>query len=183
MSRPPRARFGGLSRVSIERTANFTPVIERVDLDEFATHNEVDGVVAVFREYGYDVDVGARWRKPAGVGNGAFWLVLALLGIPVWRFLMSFADAAGKAAGEDAWRTFKGLVEKLRETRQGAEPPDGWVQFEDPNGTTLMLADYPDEAYEVLFELEEERFEDRRLVMWDEDRRRWYDPNTGDISD
>jgi hypothetical protein len=141
-------------------------------LDVDASREEVQTVEHVLRSAGFDADVRPGWEKPPRVGNGAFWMILFVLSAPVQAFLAGFFGAAGA----DAWKDVKRFVAELRAARAPSRAPDGWVEFDDPEGTKLMVADLPDEAYRALLELD---WDDHRggMLMWDDDTSKWFDPN------
>jgi hypothetical protein len=145
-------------------------------LDRYATPNEIANVRAVFARTGREAMVRAVWEKPPQTGNGAFWMTLVLLAVP----FKAFADGFFGKAGEDTWMALRKLVEELREARRGSTLADeGWVEFDDPDDTQVMLASgIPDEAYEALLELDWSAVRGG-TIMWDEERGRWFDLNPG----
>jgi hypothetical protein len=152
-------------------------VVERVFVDAVASPEEIEAVRRAFRDVGIDVDVVAEWEKPPGVGNGAFWMVLVVLGISASAFLKGFGQTLGERAGEEAWTALRSFVRRVRKAREGsAIAASGWVELDDPDGTRIMIGDEADEAYRQLLELD---LEARRgwMLLWDDDAREWYDPN------
>jgi hypothetical protein len=143
-------------------------------LDRYATPQEVDEVRTVFERAGARAMVKPVWEKPPQTGNGAFWMVLVLLGFS----FKSFADGFFGRLGEDAADALRQLVEELqRARRQSRHANDGWVEFDDPEDTKVMLrSGLPDHAYQALLDLDWSEHRGQ-MLMWDEEAREWYDPN------
>jgi hypothetical protein len=143
-------------------------------LDRYATPEEIEEVRAVFERAGARAMVKPVWERPPRTGNGAFWIVLVLLGVA----FKSFADGFFGKLGGDAADALREFVGELREARRrSSRAPDGWVEFDDPDDTKVMFASgLPDEAYRALLELD---WPEHRggMLMWDEESREWYDPN------
>ena len=126
---------------------------------------------------GIDADVVAEWQKPPGVGNGVFWMVLVVLGVPAASFLKGFTQKLGEQTGEVAWKALKSFVGRVRKAREESTiATSGWVEVDDPAGTRIMIGDEADEAYRQLLELD---LDSRQgwLLLWDDENEEWYDPN------
>lgn len=148
--------------------------VHSVLLDEDATPAEVEAVGAVLRTFGIDVEVRPAWRKDPQTGNGAFWMILVGVGVPLAAFLRSFMDAFGKKAGDASWEALVGLVRNLKAARRGSlVADDGWIQLTDAAGTTLMLtADVPLAAYAKLSEIDWASCQGK-AVMWSHESNEW----------
>lgn len=146
-------------------------------LDRHATSDEVAEVRAVFERTGHSAMVRAVWEKPPQTGNGAFWMTLVLLGVS----FKGFADGFFGKLGEDAAVALRDFVEELRKARRGStHANEGWVAFDDPDDTNVMLSSgLPDEAYRALLDVD---WSDARggTIMWDDATGRWFDPNRPD---
>jgi hypothetical protein len=143
-------------------------------LDRFATEEEVAGVGAVFEHAGRNAMVRAVWEKPPQTGNGAFWMTLVLVGLP----FKAFADGFFGKLGEDAADALRQFVDEVREARRSSTlADDGWVEFDDVEGTHVMLSGgIPAEAYRALLALDWDEVRGG-TIMWDADAGRWFDPN------
>jgi hypothetical protein len=152
-------------------------VVERVLIDAAASAEEAELIRGALRESGFEADVSSEWEKPAGVGNGAFWMVLVVLAVPATAFLSGFGKTIGERAGEAAWEGLKSFVGRLRQARASSTIASvGWVELDDPDGTRIMIGEEADEAYQQLLELD---LDARRgwMLLWDDDAKEWYDPN------
>jgi hypothetical protein len=155
--------------------------VETVRLDAAATAEEVEAVEAALRDEGLEAPVRADWTKPPQTGNGVFTMVLIVLGVSFYKFLSAYATTLGEEAGKATAERVRNLARRLHGAR-GESPASkvGWVEFDDPEGTKLMLSpDVPDEAYRQLEQLDWEKFRGG-MVMWDPERGRWFDPNRSD---
>jgi hypothetical protein len=143
-------------------------------LDRYASPAEVEDVRAVFQRAGARAMVRPVWEKPPQTGNGPFWIVLILLGVS----FKAFADGFFGKLGENAADALREFVEELRRTRdQSTRADNGWIQFDDPDDTKVMLgADLPQEAYEALLQLDWSEHTGG-MLMWDDTAHEWYDPN------
>lgn len=105
-------------------------------LDRYATADEITKVQAVFDDLGRPAMVRAVWEKSPQTGNGAFWMTLVLLGVP----FKAFADGFFGELGHDAAIALREFVRKLRAARRNSTlANDGWVEFDDPDHTNVML--------------------------------------------
>lgn len=148
-------------------------VVERVVLDSLASDSEVRAVEEVLHDAGIDAKVDANWTKPSDVGNGAFWMVMLILGVSASHFLQGFAQKAGG----DAWVALKSFVGRLREARRKSTMgPSGWVQLTDSEGTVILIGDEAEQAYRELLELDLDRRQGW-MLLWDDEAREWYDPS------
>jgi hypothetical protein len=161
-----------------------------VRLDETARPEEVEGVAAAFREAGVDATVEATWefpgrqavqekaaglRRPSPEGNGiAYWIVETAVPYVLEGMFQGVLGVGG-------WVLVKGLVDRLRDTRRGAERgKEGIVSFTDPDGTTVQFLvgeeprtePLPDDAYRALFDIDWSKHKGDVLV-WDWRRERW----------
>jgi hypothetical protein len=104
-------------------------------------------------------------------------MTLVLLGVSFEAFVDGFF---GKL-GEDTAVALREFVDELPEARRSStQADDGWVEFDDPDDTGVMLtSSVPIEAYRALLELD---WSDARggMIMWDEESGRWFDPNRPD---
>lgn len=143
-------------------------------LDRDASDAEVEAVRIAVGRRGATPIVRAVWEKPPQTGNGPFWMVLILLGVG----FKSFADGFLGKLGEDTADALRDLVDDLRTARRGStRAPEGWVEFDDVDGTNVMFASgLPDAAYRALLDLDWDEVRGGMLI-WDDEAAEWYDPN------
>lgn len=112
-------------------------------------------------------------EKPPQTGNGAFWMTLVLLGVS----FNSFAEGFFGELGKDAALALRDFVDELRAARSDSTlASDGWVEFDDPDETKVMIASgIPADAYRALMDLD---WANARggTIMRDEASKRWFDP-------
>jgi hypothetical protein len=137
------------------------PDIDAVRLENSATIDELDAIAAVLRSHGVDAEVRADWEKEPGTGNGAFYMVLVVLTVTLGPYLAGFL---GKA-GEDSWDAFRRFVDDLHGARDTSVIESGWVEFEDPDGTTLMISELPPAAIQKLSEVDWARHRGGQLMF------------------
>jgi hypothetical protein len=146
-----------------------------VQLDQDATLQEVEEVEEAVRSSGLVGEVRVQPAQELGpppeeqIGNGIFWtVVVAAVGMPLSAFITGLA---GKAGGE-AYEALRSFVAKLRAGRRSSSAPDGWVEFEDSEGTRLMIGEPAEEAFDKLRQMALEARRGERL-RWDEYTREW----------
>lgn len=149
-------------------------------LDEAASEEEVDAVQAVLRDAGIAMEVTAQWRKPPQTGNGAFWMVLITVGMPVGAFLKQFLETIAEKAAESWWEALQAWLQDLRSARRlSTIATEGWVEIDGSDGCGLMIHDVPSEAYEELARLDWSQV-GPGIIMWDDEAREWRFPPRGE---
>jgi hypothetical protein len=119
----------------------------QVQIDKWATAEEVRAVREAFRRAGFEVNVNAGIID---LSQQLTWMIIA--SIPPSAFLTSYFASAGA----DAWKATKGLSEQvirlvkdLKEARGG--DGDGTIELQDGGRPWLLLtSDMPDEAFRQL---------------------------------
>jgi len=151
--------------------------LQSVLLDREASVQEVTAVTQVLHSRGFEPNIRAEWQKDPRSGNGAFWIVLITIALPVRDFLKSFTETLGKKAGESSWESLKSLIDDLRAARrESTVAADGWIELDDPEGTKLMVAAIPNEAYQRLLEIDWSHVRGGTL-MWHDQDKEWFDPS------
>lgn len=115
-----------------------------VRLDDLASSAEVDEVREILASSELAAEVRADWQKPPPepqTGNGAFWMILFSVGAPLGAVITGLAQRAG----QDAYDSVKSFVKRLRRARRASRFRHGVMQFEDSEGTTLVIARVDDE--------------------------------------
>jgi hypothetical protein len=124
--------------------------VEEVQVDVYATDQEIVAVTDALHRFGIDVEVRPAWRKDpeSQSGNGAFWMTVLVLGVPAGAFLKGFFTKAG----ESAWDALVTLVRDLRAARRTSRlAEDGWIELLGFDETSVWLtADVPADAYLLL---------------------------------
>jgi hypothetical protein len=72
------------------------PGVVGVVLDKTASRREVRAIKRVLHSAGLDAPVVAEWKKQPQTGNGAFWMIIVTLGMPLSAFFTAIATEAGK---------------------------------------------------------------------------------------
>jgi hypothetical protein len=142
-------------------------------LDRYASPEEVGDVRAVFERRGATAMVKPlceSLRRPARP--------ILDRARPPRHLLQSLRGRILRKLGEDAADALREYAGELRRAReQSTLADDGWVEFDDPEDTKVMLAaGAPDEAYRALLELDWSEHRGGNAHV-DDATREWYDPN------
>lgn len=109
------------------------------------------------------------------------WIIEITVAAPIAAFFIEVAKAAGKSAGEDAWKTFKGFVEHVRRKRREAGPEAGTVSLGIGSIEVPLADDLPETAFEQLRLVDEESAPFSGILKWDSGTEQWVDPLAGHI--
>jgi hypothetical protein len=165
----------------------------KVSMWETEDYNPPELVAAVergFRAAGIKAEVVADRRLPEIEGDGANGgphLVELFFGSPLRTFATTFfgaaGAAAGKAAGEDAWRGFKRLLTVIFDQVKELWPPPPGLPEGEPTGAAVILEDneglhvlipdvYTDEALQALADVPWDSLGEG-VLTWNTQRREW----------
>jgi hypothetical protein len=141
-------------------------------LEAGASPAEVAAVKAAFDELGVEADVDASLER-RGVGDYPWTLFII---VPVTIFLKSFVEAAGKAAGDDAYAQARRFFSRLYDARRQSPAPRGGVTLmdKDTRQWVSIPEDLPEHAWRQLFEMEITKTESG-VIQWDPRTETWRD--------
>lgn len=143
-----------------------------VRLEAEASPAEIAAVKAAFEELRVEAQVDASLER-RGIGDYPWTLFII---VPLTLFLKAFAEATGKAAGEDAYARARRFFSGLYDARRQSMAPHGGVTImdKDTRQWVSIPADLPEHAWRQLFEMEITKTESG-VLRWDPRTETWRD--------
>jgi hypothetical protein len=134
-------------------------------LDAFIDTEELSEVEDSLRSIGFagSISPDIHFRSMGDIP----WVLM--FSIPVTTFLTAFFGAAGN----DAWKGFKGFVTRVQTARRDRR---GTIEFRPDSSPQVVIPEgLPDRAYEALCELDFDAFDNGAYILWDSREGKWRD--------
>jgi hypothetical protein len=154
-------------------------MIEAVELDAWATEQEIAAVEAAFARAGFEVKAEPVIEASSA---DATWIVLVKIGVPALTFTRAFLSGVGSAGGRDAYGAARRWVQEVWEARDARPNAGGSLNVRDPEGTRIVLSPpLSEEALEALADIDwaSVRGSD---IFWDTKAQAWQVPGSGTAS-